>query len=357
MPTSNTPTMQDLLAEMIRTRQELELLRADRAGGSRPRGVVALLRGRRPSLRLFASAAVVLCVLNSSSGVTRAARAAAFPPLFWSLTGTSGTNPSADFLGTHDAQPLVLRTNNAEAMRIAANGNVGIGTTIPTVKLTINGSVSATGGTFTNPINGSITGNAGTVSNGVYTSGSYNDPAWISSLAGNKIIGKVASAASADSAITVSNGVYTTGSYADPAWITALAGSKIAGAVANATHATGADSAATATTFMGSLSGDVTGGQSSTAVTALRGVPLSSTAPSAGQVLTYNGTSWVAATGTTGVPTSPPDLCPGCYMPGATGRRQPGRRQPGRSLFWPRSGEQWCRPDRRNPDRRKPQRR
>src|SRR5713226_3707034 len=34
---------------------------------------------------------------------------------------------------------------------------------------------------------------------------------------------------------TVTNGVYTNGSYANPAWITALAGSKITGAVANAT--------------------------------------------------------------------------------------------------------------------------
>lgn len=35
----------------------------------------------------------------------------------------------------------------------------------------------------------SITGNAGTVTNGVVTTGSYADPAWISSLAGSKITG------------------------------------------------------------------------------------------------------------------------------------------------------------------------
>lgn len=46
----------------------------------------------------------------------------------WSLTGNAGTNPATNFIGTTDAQPLVLRSNNTEQMRILANGNVGIGT-------------------------------------------------------------------------------------------------------------------------------------------------------------------------------------------------------------------------------------
>lgn len=37
-----------------------------------------------------------------------------------------------------------------------------------------------------------ISGNAGTVTNGVYTSGSYADPSWITSLAGTKITGNIA---------------------------------------------------------------------------------------------------------------------------------------------------------------------
>jgi hypothetical protein len=36
----------------------------------------------------------------------------------WDLTGNSGTNPATDFLGTTDNQPLVIRTNGAEALRI-----------------------------------------------------------------------------------------------------------------------------------------------------------------------------------------------------------------------------------------------
>ena len=38
----------------------------------------------------------------------------------------------------------------------------------------------------------SISGNAGTVTNGVYTTGSYANPAWITSLAGSKISGDIA---------------------------------------------------------------------------------------------------------------------------------------------------------------------
>jgi len=36
----------------------------------------------------------------------------------WSLTGNAGTNPSANFLGTTDSQPLVLRAGNVQALRL-----------------------------------------------------------------------------------------------------------------------------------------------------------------------------------------------------------------------------------------------
>lgn len=59
----------------------------------------------------------------------------------WSLTGNSGTNPATNFIGTIDGQPLVVRTNNAERLRVDAAGNVGIGTNNPTAKLNVDGSV------------------------------------------------------------------------------------------------------------------------------------------------------------------------------------------------------------------------
>lgn len=59
----------------------------------------------------------------------------------WALTGNSGTNPSTNFIGTIDGQPLVVRTNNAERLRIDAAGNVGIGQANPTAKLNVDGTV------------------------------------------------------------------------------------------------------------------------------------------------------------------------------------------------------------------------
>ncbi len=87
-------------------------------------------------------------------------------------------------------------------------------------------------------------------------------------------------------AATVRNGLYSNGSYPDPGWLTSLAGSKITGAVAQATQAAG---------FTGSLSGDVTGTQGSTHVTALQGKPVASTSPGARQILTWNGSAWTPA--------------------------------------------------------------
>ncbi len=59
----------------------------------------------------------------------------------WDLLGNAGTNPSTNFLGTTDAQDLVFRTNNLEAVRITTAGNVGIGTINPSASLMVNKNV------------------------------------------------------------------------------------------------------------------------------------------------------------------------------------------------------------------------
>jgi len=56
-----------------------------------------------------------------------------------------------------------------------------------------------------------ITGNAGTVTNGVYTTGSYADPSWITSLAISKIDLSTVTAAITTLQLTLSTAVYTTG--------------------------------------------------------------------------------------------------------------------------------------------------
>jgi Pyruvate/2-oxoacid:ferredoxin oxidoreductase gamma subunit len=45
----------------------------------------------------------------------------------WDTQGNAGTNSATNFLGTKDAQDLVLKTNNLERMRINSAGNVAVG--------------------------------------------------------------------------------------------------------------------------------------------------------------------------------------------------------------------------------------
>ena len=39
-------------------------------------------------------------------------------PFDWTLNGNAGTNPSNNFVGTTDNQPLVIRTNATEGVRV-----------------------------------------------------------------------------------------------------------------------------------------------------------------------------------------------------------------------------------------------
>ena len=57
---------------------------------------------------------------------------------YWSLLGNAATNPAINFLGTTDPQPLVVRTNNTERMRVTQTGLVGIGTLGPAAPLHVN---------------------------------------------------------------------------------------------------------------------------------------------------------------------------------------------------------------------------
>lgn len=82
----------------------------------------------------------------------------------WTLVGNSGTSALTNFLGTTDAQPLAIRTNNNEAMRITETGLVFIGSSTGTNTLDVTGTFSATGnGTIggTLGVTGLITGNGG----------------------------------------------------------------------------------------------------------------------------------------------------------------------------------------------------
>lgn len=55
------------------------------------------------------------------------------------MSGNAGTVPGIQFLGTQDAQPLIIKTSSLERVIIDANGNVGIGILSPTSKLHVSG--------------------------------------------------------------------------------------------------------------------------------------------------------------------------------------------------------------------------
>src|SRR6185503_1822784 len=43
----------------------------------------------------------------------------------WSIHGNAGTDPAVNFLGTVDDQPVIIKVNNVERLRVS-NGTVGI---------------------------------------------------------------------------------------------------------------------------------------------------------------------------------------------------------------------------------------
>ncbi len=67
---------------------------------------------------------------------------------FWSLLGNVGTNGAVNYVGTRDAQPLVVRTNNVERMRVTPNGLVGIGTATPADQLSVRNTGAGRAGSF-----------------------------------------------------------------------------------------------------------------------------------------------------------------------------------------------------------------
>lgn len=103
--------------------------------------------------------------------------------------------------------------------------------------------------TVANTISGSISGNAATVTNGLYSTGSYSNPSWLTSLAWSKISSKPTTLAgygitdglSTSRTLTINSISYdlsvdrswsvgdllSSGSYNNPSWLTGLAWSKI----------------------------------------------------------------------------------------------------------------------------------
>jgi hypothetical protein len=67
---------------------------------------------------------------------------------FWSLLGNAGANPALNFIGTSDNQPLAVRTNNVERVRVTTSGQVGIGLSNPTDQLSVRNTGAGRAGFF-----------------------------------------------------------------------------------------------------------------------------------------------------------------------------------------------------------------
>lgn len=111
----------------------------------------SLQRGQMPrrfSRRTILIGLAGVVVVSGTAGIVWLVTLGGISMNNWTLNGNAGTHPPNDFLGTTDSQPLVLKVNGNEAMRVDASGKVGIGTTTPFTSLHVLGRIaSGFGGT------------------------------------------------------------------------------------------------------------------------------------------------------------------------------------------------------------------
>lgn len=148
------------------------------SGGATP--AISLSSGYGDTQNPYASktANYFLAAPDGSAGAPtfRAVVAADIPTLNQNTTGSAGSVANA-----------VTFTNTGGA----AAGTTFNGSAAKTIDYSTVGAPKADGTGASGTWSISVTGNAGTVTNGVYTSGSYADPTWITSLAGSKITGTI----------------------------------------------------------------------------------------------------------------------------------------------------------------------
>ena len=219
-------------------------------------------------------------------------------------TGKSGLLINEDsssnvFINQQDNGPLILNTNNTERMRITAAGNVGIGTSSPTTKLTVSGSgFNGGSGTFISTTNGNsvaVNGiNAAGVNDSAYIYLSDGTNAGFVGLTAQNAPGTVGSlrfsVAGTEYARIQPNGNVGIGTSAPGYLLTVNGTGSFAGAVSVGSMSTsGAVSAGSLTL--------------TTALTAANGGTGLTSAGTSGNVLTSNGSAWVSS-----APASPPQI-------------------------------------------------
>ena len=109
-----------------------------------------------------------------------------------SIGGNAATATSATTAGSVTNSITFNSSGTGGASPVTYNGS-----TAPTISYNTIGAPSTTGTGASGTWGISISGNAATVTNGVYTTGSYSNPTWITSILGSIVSGAVASATSA----------------------------------------------------------------------------------------------------------------------------------------------------------------
>ena len=177
-----------------------------------------------------------------------------------------------------------------------ASGSTFNGGSTLTVSYNTIGAPSTTGSGASGTWGIAISGNAATVTNGLYSTGSYSNPTWLTSISGSIVSGSVASATLAASATNIAGGTAGALAYQTGAGATTFlslgttnyvltAGATAPQYVAQSTLSVGSATNATNATY---LAGGVAGSipwQSAVGVTGFTALGTT------GQVLTSNGTS------------------------------------------------------------------
>ena len=141
----------------------------------------------------------------------------------YSITGpnegylyVAGADLSVGTVGTDTSIKFFTSDGTVESLRATITDN-GLNVVSTVTSARFYGPLT---GNVTGDVTGSVSGNAGSVTNGVYINSSYNNPSWITGLAGSKIISAVGTAT------TVVNGIYNT----DTGTVTS---NMLAGSIAN----------------------------------------------------------------------------------------------------------------------------
>jgi len=156
-----------------------------------------------------------------------------------------------------DNTDLVTSVNGYTGAVVLTNTDVGAPT------------YTGTGASGTWGIN--VTGNAGTVTNGVYTTGSYSNPAWITSLAGSKVTA-IPNSSLTNSSITINGNAISLGGSTSVGTITSVTGtSPIASSGGNTPAISISQSSATTNGYLSSTDWSTFNSKGTGSVTSVSG--------------------------------------------------------------------------------------